>query len=114
MTNAEKLDIVTTLMEDTGDVPDGNVLSAYIDLAGKEILNWMYHQVGGVPESVTEVPAKYEATQIYAVIVGYTHAGAEGQKLHIENGVHRDFNYVDMLDYIHQKVLPYVRVGAIS
>lgn len=114
MTNAEKLDIVTTLMEDTGEAPDGNVLSAYIDLAGKEILNWMYHLVGGVPENVSDVPSKYDAIQIYAVIAGYTHAGAEGQKLHIENGVHRDFSYVDMLDYIHQKVLPYVRVGAIN
>lgn len=114
MTNAEKLDIVQTLMEDTGDVPDGNVLSVYIELAGKEILTWMYHLVGGVPENVTDVPSKYEAIQIYAVIAGYTHAGAEGQSVHIENGVHRHFSYVDMLDYIHQKVLPFVRVGAIN
>lgn len=114
MTNAEKLDIVQTLMEDTGDVPDGNVLSAYIELAGKEILNWMYHLVGGVPENVSDVPSKYESIQIYAVIAGYTHAGAEGQTVHIENGVHRHFDYVDMLDYIHQKVLPFVRVGAIN
>ena len=32
----------------------------------------------------------------------------------IENGVHRDFKYTDMIDYIHNNVLPIVRVGAVS
>jgi hypothetical protein len=60
------------------------------------------------------VPSKYENVQIYAVVVGWTHAGAEGQGLSIENGVHRDFRYSDMLDYIHNNVLPYARVGAVT
>lgn len=115
MTYAQKLVAVHTLLEDgSGYMPTENVLSTYLNLAGNEILAWMYHQVGGVPEDVTEVPEKYEGIQIYAVIVGWTHAGAEGQGLSIENGVHRDFRYSDMLDYIHNNILPYVRVGAVS
>ena len=74
----------------------------------------MYHLVGGVPDDVAEVPSKYEQIQIYAVVVGWTHAGAEGQGLSIENGVHRDFRYSDMLDYIHNNVLPIARVGAVT
>ena len=69
---------------------------------------------GGVPDDVTEVPSKYENIQIYSVVVGWTHAGAEGQGLSIENGVHRDFRYSDMLDYIHNNVLPFARVGAVT
>lgn len=115
MTDDVKLDIIKTLIEDgSGYVPSDNTLRAYIAVAGKEILAWMYHLISGVPDDVTEVPSKYENIQIYAVVVGWTHAGAEGQGLSVENGVHRDFRYSDMLDYIHNNVLPYARVGAVT
>ena len=88
-------------------------LTEYLTIAGNEILYWMYHMVGGVPVDMTEVPTKYENIQVYAVIAGYTQAGAEGEQTHIENSVHRHFRYSDMLDYIHNNVLAYVRVGAV-
>ena len=115
MTDAQKLITVQTLIDDgTGYMPSDTLLSTYIAVAGNEILSWMYHLVGGVPSDVTDVPSKYEGIQIYAVVVGFTQSGAEGQGMSIENGVHRDFKYTDMLDYIHNNVLPYVRVGAVS
>lgn len=115
MTDEQKLITVQTLIDDgTGYMPSDDLLNTYLTMAKNEILAWMYHLVGGVPEDVTEVPSKYEGIQIYAVVVGFTQSGAEGQGMSIENGVHRDFRYSDMLDYIHNNVLPYVRVGAIS
>lgn len=115
MTDEQKLEIIETLLDDgTGYMPSEETLTTYLDVAHDEILSWMYHLVGGVPEEVTEVPVKYDSTQIYAVVVGFTHAGAEGQTASIENGVHRNFKYTDMLDYIRNNVLPFVRVGAIS
>ena len=114
MTNAQKIEILETLLADSGEVPGVNTLNSYLLVSEHEILAWMYHLIGGVPDDVTEVPAKYDGTQIYAVIAGYTHAGAEGQSTHIENGDHRVFNYDDMLGYIHNHVLPYVRVGAVT
>jgi hypothetical protein len=95
-------------------MPSDETLNTYIAVAGNEILSWMYHLVGGVPEDVTDVPERYDGTQIYAVVVGFTQSGAEGQAMSIENGVHRNFRYSDMLDYIHNKVLPIARVGAVS
>ena len=115
MTDAQKLEIVRTLLDDgSGYMPTDSTLNTYIQVAGGEILAWMYHLVGGVPSDVTEVPVKYDNIQIYAVVAGWTHAGAEGQSVSIENGVHRHFEYTDMLDYIHNNVLPIVRVGAVS
>ena len=115
MTDEQKLRSIKVLLEDgSGYMPTDETLNEYITLAQGEILAWMYHLVGGVPDDVTAVPSKYEGIQIYAVVVGWTHAGAEGQIVSIENGVHRHFSYTDMLDYIHNNVLPYVRVGAIS
>ena len=115
MDDAEKITTIKTLLEDgSGYMPSDEVLSAYLSLAKGEILSWMYHLIGGVPEDVTSVPVKYEPIQIYSVIAGWTHAGAEGQSVSIENGVHRHFEYTDMLDYIHNNILPFVRVGAVS
>lgn len=115
MTNAQKLTTLQVLLDDgSGYMPSVEVLTTYLTLAQGEILSWMYHLIGGVPEAVTEVPERYDGVQIYSVIAGWTHAGAEGQSVSIENGVHRHFEYTDMLDYIHNNVLPYVRVGAVT
>lgn len=114
MTDAEKLATVKVLLEDGGDMPSDEKLNTYLSIAKSEILAWQYHLVGGVPDDVTDIPAKYENTQIYAVVAGYTHAGSEGESRHVENSVTRDFKYSDMLDYIHNNVLPFVRVGAVG
>ena len=115
MTDAQKLLTIKTLLDDgTGYLPSDNTLNTYITLAANEILSWKYHLVGGIPEDVTEVPSLDEGAQIYAVVAGYTHAGSEGESDHHENGVIRIFKYADMIDYIRNHVLPYVRVGAIS
>lgn len=114
MTDAQKLITVKTLLDDGGEMPSDEKLETYIMLAGNEILAWKYHLIGGVPVHVTSVPEKDEGAQIYAVVAGYTHAGSEGQSQHIENGVHRTFLYEDMIGYIRNHVLPYVRVGAVN
>lgn len=114
MTDTEKIQTIATLLGDGGEAPTDEVISLYLTLSKNEILAWKYHLVGGVPSDVTDIPSLLESTQIYAVVAGYTHAGAEGQKVHNENGISRTFIYSDMLDYIHDHVIPYARVGAVS
>lgn len=115
MSDAQKLEKIKILLEDgSGYMPTDETLTTYISIAGSEILEWIYHLVGGVPSNVTVVPTKYDMVHIYAVVAGWTHAGAEGQIVSIENGVHRHFSYTDMLDYIHNNVLPFARVGALT
>lgn len=112
MTDTQKLATLKTLLNDGGEVPTDEKLNQYLALSKQEIIQWKYHLVGGVPSSVTDVSSIDEVAQIYAVVAGYTHAGAEGQSTHIENGVHRVFIYEDMVGYIRNHVLPLVRVGA--
>lgn len=109
----EKLEMLQTLLSDGGALPDDEKLALYLTLAEQEILNWQYHLIGGVPEG-TSLPARYEVTQVYAVVAGFTHAGSEGEKTHNENGVQHTFMYSDMLDYIHNHVTAIARVGAIT
>lgn len=111
MTDAEKLSTLQTLLGDGGETPTTSTLTAYLTISAQEIINWKYHLVGGVPDDVVSVPSAEEMKQLYAVVAGYTHAGAEGQSAHSENGISRTFRYSDMLDYIHNNVKPYVRVG---
>lgn len=102
MTDAQKLLTVKTILSDgVSEIPSDDKLSTYIEVAGNEILSWRWQLVGNAPASV---PAELEGIQVYAVVVGYTQAGAEGEQTHIENGVHRHFRYSEMLDYIHNKV----------
>lgn len=110
MTDAEKLTRLKILLGSDASEDDETLLSEYLNIAKDEILNWLYIRQGSVPEDATEVPARYEQTQIFAVIAGFNIRGAEGQTLHIENGMHRQFVYDDMLKYIHAHVFPYVEV----
>lgn len=114
MTDAQKLATIKTLLDDGGEMPSDEKLNTYITLSGNEILAWKYHLVGGVPDDVTEVPSLDEGAQIYAVVAGYTHAGAEGETHHHEGDVVRIFKYGDMIEYIREHVMPYVRVGALK
>ena len=109
MTDAAKLDRLKILLGPEAD--SDALLSEYLDIAKEEILNWLYIRQGSVPETVTAVPVRYEQTQIFAVIAGFNIRGAEGQTLHIENGMHRQFVYDDMLKYIHAHVFPYVGIA---
>ena len=114
MTDAQKLIILKTLLDDGGEVPSDEKLSTYLELARAEILSWKYHLIGGIPSGVTDVSEIDDGAHIYAVVAGYTHAGAEGERQHNEGGISRQFLYSDMIDYIRNHVLPYVRVGAVN
>lgn len=110
MTDVDKLNMLKVILSDGGALPSNEKLLTYLGIAKQEILNWKYHLIGGIPEDVTDVPTAEEMKQIYAVVAGFTQAGAEGESRHSENGVARDFRYADMLGYIHNNVLCYVRV----
>lgn len=90
---------------DSTDTSEDALITTYLDMAAQEILGWRYSNAN--PENVPEVvPAEYEITQVQAVINGYTQSGVEGQVLSIENGIHRHFNYSDMVEYVRAHVIP--------
>jgi hypothetical protein len=107
MTDEAKLNRLKIFLQEK-TIDNDALLSEYLDASKDEILNWLYIRVGAVPEDVTTVPARYEQTQIFAVLAGFNIMGAEGQTLHIENGMHRQFVYDDMIKYIRTHVFPYV------
>lgn len=107
MTEAEKLSKVKTILKLTDTSLDTEIV-VYLSLVKAEILSWMYS--GDTPDEVTEVPEKYETTQIMSVIAGINTQGAEGQTGHSENGISRTWKYEDMVSYVRSHVYPYVVV----
>ena len=95
---------ITTTDEDV-------LLTEYLAIAKDEILNWLYIRLGTDVVKPDEVPTAYEQIQIMAVVAAYNIRGAEGQTLHIENGMHRDFVYEDLVKYVQTHVYPYVRMS---
>ena len=108
MTDEEKLSMVKELLTiDVNDTHEDKLIGVYLTAASKEILAWRYSY--GTTE-VTELPAEYDMTQVFAVVAGYSIMGAEGQMAHTENGISRTFKYADMVDYIRAHVIPLCKV----
>ena len=105
---SRKLTMLHALLEDE-DVSD-DLLLAYLEFCGREILHFLYLQLNGVPPEVTEVPDEYIQVQIMGVIAGYNIRGGENQSVSVENGIHRHWHYTDMVEYVRSHVIPYARV----
>ena len=104
MTSTDKLAMVKAILR-IDDTSEDALITTYLDMAQQEMLSWRYSNAN--PDNVPEtVPTEYEMTQVQAVINGYTQAGVEGQVLSIENGIHRHFNYSDMVEYVRAHVIP--------
>jgi hypothetical protein len=106
VTPEAKLAMVKAILRiDDTDTSEDALITTYLDMAQQEMLAWRYSHAN--PNNVPEtVPTEYEITQVQAVINGYTQAGVEGQVLSIENGIHRHFNYSDMVEYVRAHVIP--------
>jgi hypothetical protein len=106
MTSEEKLMMVKTIMG--ADAPDDDTIMSYLALAKTEILQWRFsYNPDNMPE---DVETAYEITQVQAVVNGFTQRGMEGESTSIENGIHRHFQYSDMVRYIRANVIPFAKV----
>ena len=107
MTDAEKLVMLKSLLKIT-DTTQDSTLAVYLTLARDEILSWLYS--GKTPEGVTDVPARYEPTQVMACVAGFGLQGLENQTASTENAITRQFKYSNMLEFIRANVIPYAQV----
>lgn len=86
-------------------------LIEYLTMADEEITSWEYSLVG-LPENIEAIDnSRYDIIKIMAVIEAITVKGAEGQVTSTEGNFTRQFKYVDMVDYIHHHIIPYVGLG---
>lgn len=85
------------------DVQDDDAtLSAYLDIAKREILNRLYPYSDGTEE----LPAKYVTRQITIAAYLLNKRGAEGETVHLENGIHRHYGFGNIPDDYLSDITP--------
>ena len=100
MTDEEK---IKTLKAMVGDSDSDDVLSTYLLLAGRKIINRAYPY----DTSITEVPSKYETLQCEIAAYMLNKRGAEGQTQHTENGISRQYENADVPASMLKAVTPH-------
>ena len=103
MTEEEKLLALRAII---GGSDTDEVLSTYLKLAGRKIINRAYPY----DNTVTEVPAQYDTLQVEIAAYMLNKRGAEGQLQHTENGIQRQYENADVPASMLKPVTPHVGV----
>ena len=103
MTQAEKFKLLKAMI---GESDTEEVLLAYLEIAGRKILNRAYPF--GTDE--TEVPPRYDFLQCEIAAYLMNKRGAEGQTSHSENGISRSYESAGVPESMLGAVTPMVGV----
>lgn len=108
MTIDEKIILVKALV---GDIPEATdaLVGVYLSDAQATILGRLYRAYGSYPEG-TEVPTFYESLQCRLAARRFLKRGAEGEIIHAENGVSRQYGTTSDEDLLRE-VIPFAKVG---
>lgn len=101
MTQADKLAKLKKMLGDT-DVGEDEVLSIYLDAAGRTILAKAFPFDPGE----VEVPDRYSVLQCEIAAYLWAKRGAEGQLTHNENGIDRTYESADVPASMLRRVIP--------
>lgn len=102
MNEAEKLAMLKVLVDVAGDTQD-SVLTVYLNLAGKKILNKAFPY----DPAQTEVPHRYDYLQCEIAAYLWNKRGAEGEIAHSENGISRSYENADVPASMLREVVPF-------
>ena len=103
MKQAEKLTLLKAMV---GSADSDDVLLAYLDIAGRKVINRTYPY--GTEE--TEVPSRYDFLQCEIAAYLLNKRGAEGQTAHSENGISRSYESADVPESLLGAITPMVGV----
>lgn len=105
MTTAEKIANVQARVSD--ELATDALVELLLDDAQEAIFQRMYPF--GVPDTVIDVPRKYEKLQCKLAARYFFRMGAEGEAVHLENGIHRHYGSVNDSDLL-QEVMQVVKL----
>lgn len=101
MTNEVKIEKLKVLI--SPDTASDELLSYLLEQSEGIILNRRYPF--GAPEGASLSPL-YEQIQIRMAVELFSKMGAEGQTMHIENGVHRTWEAGDVSPSLLRQIIP--------
>lgn len=95
MTDAEKIALVKNIVDDSRATDA--LVGVYLHLAEEQMMDRLYPFGRGTQ---TEIPAQWQTLQCELAARLYLQRGAEGEIVHIENGVHRHYHSVSNEDLL--------------
>ena len=102
MTEAEKLALISVMT----DEENAEVIAAYYAMA-KQIIFELAYPVGEFPE---ELPARYDAVHVEIAVYLINKQGAEGEIVHLENGVSRHWDSGSLPLELKRRITPFASV----
>lgn len=107
MTNAEKIAMVKTLVENDAEATD-EVVGVYLTLARNTMLERLfpYHP----SKDSGDIPTRYDTIQCELAARYFLRRGGQGEINHEENGVNRQYGTIDD-DDILKRLTPFAKVG---
>ncbi len=106
MTAEEMLSTSRTLLGEDPQATDA-VLSVFIEKAESMIANTLY-PFGDIPDDYS-TPVRYHMLACQIAVAEFSKQGAEGETVHIENGIHRTYRATSSDDLL-KFVIPYAGV----
>lgn len=107
MTEAEKITMVQTLVENDPDAT-ATVVPVYLNLALNTMLERLFPYDSS--KSGEDVPVRYDTIQCELAARYFLRRGGQGEINHGENGVSRQWASVDDSDIL-QRLTPFIKVG---
>lgn len=86
----------------TGETND-DVLLTFLDIAKDKVLSKCYPY----RQDVTDVPERYQTTQLEIAVYLLNKRGAEGQTAHNENGINRSYESASVPDSMLEGIVPF-------
>ena len=90
-------------LKDLVDERDISVLDTFLDIAADRVLLKLYPY----DATKTEVPSRYESTQVQIAAYLIDKRGAEGETVHDENGIRRTYESAYVPPSLLDAVVPY-------
>lgn len=103
MTQAEKVKLLKAMV---GESDSEEVLLAYLNIAGRKVLDRAYPY----DSEIVEVPNRYAFLQCEIAAYLLNKRGAEGQTAHSENGISRTYESADVPESLLNAITPMVGV----
>lgn len=107
MTDAQKIAMVQTIVQNDGDATDA-IVAVYLQLALNKMLERLFPYDS--TKTVSDIPERYETIQCELAARLYLRRGGEGETSHEENGVNRTYGSVDDEDIL-SRLTPFAKVG---
>jgi hypothetical protein len=102
MTSEQKSKMVAGMTDER----DYDVISAYLRIAEEKLLRYIYPY----DRTVEQLPAQYDMLHVEATTYLLNKRGGEGEKIHSENGISRNYEDGDLPSSLLRGVIPHMGV----